>query len=417
MTESKKTYVSIGKCRICGNTNLQTVLNLGNMSVTGIFPRSEEDEVPVGPLTLVKCTGERTCGLVQLKDTFEPGILYGENYGYSSALNKSMVRHLQDIVQYCKSFVSLSRKDLIIDIGSNDGTLLSFFPKSTYTLLGVDPTANKFIESYREDIHVLSDFFSAEAVRELFPEGEAKVISSIAMFYDLDEPMKFAQDVESLLDDHGIWILEQSYCNTMIKNSSYDTICHEHLEYYNLKQIKWIMDELGMKIISIRFNGVNGGSFQIIAGKKSHPAPEITDDIDHILHQEQSIEDDSRTFERFRTDIMNHKKAVIKLLQTTLKGKSVYGYGASTKGNVILQYVGLTEKDIPFIMEINPDKFGRVTPGTHIPIISDDEARRKPPDYFLVLPWHFKDTILKKETFYRDHGTQFIFPLPNIEIV
>lgn len=417
MTELKKTHVSIGRCRICGNTNLQTVLDLGDMSVTGIFPRTEEDEVPIGPLTLVKCNGEKSCGLVQLKDTFEPGILYGSNYGYSSALNKSMVQHLRNIVQYCKSFVSLSKKDLIIDIGSNDGTLLSFFPKNSYTLLGVDPTANKFIESYRDDIHVLSDFFSEDKIREIFPKEKAKVISSIAMFYDLDEPVKFARDVNSLLDDRGIWVLEQSYCNTMIKNSSYDTICHEHLEYYNLKQIKWILDEIGMKIISIRFNDVNGGSFQVIAAKKSHPSPEITEEIEKILQQEQSVENDLMTFEKFKTDIEDHKKALITLLRTTLKGKTVFGYGASTKGNVILQYVGLTAQDIPYIMEINPDKFGRVTPGTHIPIISDDEARRKPPDYFLVLPWHFKDTILKKETFYRTHGTRFIFPLPTIEIV
>ncbi len=417
MTDQKKTHVSIDKCRICGNGDLQTVLDLGIMSVTGIFPRTSEDDVPVGPLTLVRCTGENSCGLVQLKDTFEPGILYGENYGYSSALNKSMVRHLEDIVNYGKTFVSLSKKDLIIDIGSNDGTLLSFFPKSTYTLLGVDPTANKFIDSYRDDIHVLSDFFSKEKVESVFPGHKAKIITSIAMFYDLDEPMKFARDVVSLLDDRGIWVLEQSYCNTMIKNSSYDTICHEHLEYYNLKQIKWITDKVGMKIISIRFNAVNGGSFQIIAAKKTHPAPEISEEIERILQEERTVEKDTQTFERFRKNIENHKKALIELLTTTLKGKSVYGYGASTKGNVILQYVGLTGKDIPFIMEINPDKFGRVTPGTHIPIISDEEARRKPPEYFLVLPWHFRDTILRKETFYRKHGTQFIFPLPEIDIV
>lgn len=417
MAEVKKTHVSIGKCRICGNARLQTVLDLGSMSVTGMFPRSSEDDVPVGPLTLVKCSGKDSCGLVQLKDTFEPGILYGASYGYSSALNKSMVRHLEDIVNYSKAFVSLSKKDLIMDIGSNDGTLLSFFPRNTYTLLGVDPTANKFIDSYREDIHVLSDFFSEEKVRNAFPDEKAKIITSIAMFYDLEDPVGFAKDVASLLDDQGIWVLEQSYCNTMIKNTSYDTICHEHLEYYNLKQIKWIMDEIGMKIISIRFNDVNGGSFQIIAAKKNHPSPEIKEKINNILKEEKKIEQDPKTFEIFRNTIEEHKKKLIDLLRVSLKGASVYGYGASTKGNVILQYVGLSSEDIPYIMEINPDKFGRVTPGTHIPIISEEEARRSPPDYFLVLPWHFRETILQKETFYKKHGTKFIFPLPTIDIV
>lgn len=417
MTQSQKTHVSIDKCRICRNTNLQTVLDLGNMSVTGIFPHSAYEHVPVGPLILVKCTGKDTCGLVQLKDTFAPGILYGDNYGYSSALNSSMVDHLKNIVSYCTSFVTLSKDDLIIDIGSNDGTLLSFFPKDTYTLLGVDPTANKFIDSYREDISIIPDFFTQAKVRESFPSQKAKIITSIAMFYDLDAPMQFAQDVASLLDDQGIWVLEQSYCNTMISNSSYDTICHEHLEYYNLKQIKWITDAVGMKIISIRFNDVNGGSFQIIAAKRSHTAPEIVEEIDKILQAEQIVEQDVRTFADFRRTIEDHKDALLLLLRSQLKGKTIYGYGASTKGNVILQYVGLTTKEIPYIMEINPDKFGRVTPGTHIPIISDEEVRRSPPDYFLVLPWHFKKHILKKETWYRKHGTHFIFPLPTLDIV
>jgi NDP-4-keto-2,6-dideoxyhexose 3-C-methyltransferase len=413
-------YKKIEGCRICGNSQLDLILDLGEMALTGIFPKTKSEEVPTGPLTLVKCRetipGD-SCGLVQLKETYSPDLMYGQNYGYRSGLNKSMVDHLHSKVKRILDHVALSPNDIVMDIGSNDSTLLQAYPKKQTTLVGFDPTGKKFKKYYPDHIILVTDFFSAETFKSKFENKKAKVITSIAMFYDLEKPLEFVRDVYDILSEDGIWVLEQSYMPLMLEVNAFDTICHEHLEYYRLKQIQWMMKKVGFKIIDIEFNQVNGGSFSITAAKLDSSLPE-TPDVARLLADEESKGlSTNKPYDEFRNQVFEFKSSIRQLLDKILNEKGlILGYGASTKGNVLLQFTGITSRDIPYIGEINTDKFGCYTPGTLIPIISEEEARKMNPDYFFVFPWHFKDFILQKEKSSSNKRVPLLFPLPSIEI-
>lgn len=414
-------YKEISKCRVCSNTKLKTVINLGAQKLTGVFPLPGEF-VDDGPLELVKCEGESGCGLVQLRHSCDTSQMYGLNYGYRSGLNQSMVEHLSNITSYIKRMVTFDTGDIVLDIGSNDGTLLGtycFDENKNIHLCGMDPTAVKFKQYYKSGIEVIEDFFSANNFVSRFgTEKKAKVITSIAMFYDLEDPIAFAKQVEQCLDENGIWVFEQSYMPFMIQARSFDTICQEHLEYYSMKQIQWILDEAELKIIDVDFNNVNGGSFRITAAKKNSTY-EKSNKVDQALISEAINGYNSfEIFEEFRSSIDDCKNECLEFLNKCKNdNKRVIGYGASTKGNVLLQYFGITPDLLPFIAEVNQDKFGHTTPGTEIPIISETEARSMKPDYFFVLPWHFKNNILDKERAYMaESGCKFVFPLPKFSI-
>lgn len=414
-------YRKIDKCRICGNADLVSILNLGKQVLTGVFPRDRKQILTCGPLELVKCCEDKKghyCGLVQLRHSYDFAELYGENYGYRSSLNKSMVEHLQNKVKRITELIDLSKGDLVVDIGSNDGTLLKGYPDKKYLLVGIDPTGNKFKEYYPKHIHFIPDFFSAESLRRHFGSKKAKVVTSIAMFYDLESPIDFMRQVYEILDDEGIWVFEQSYLPAMLEMNAYDTICHEHLEYYCLKQIKWVTDRVGFKIINIELNSVNGGSFAVTVAK-SHSSYTQDTRVDKILHEEKCKGlSNLKSYAEFTKRIFKHRDELVRFIRhIKSKNKTLLGYGASTKGNVILQFCKLSEKDIPFIAEVNKDKFGCFTPGTLIPIISEEEARKMKPDYFMVLPWHFKENIINKEKEFLKSGGKLFFPLPSLEIV
>ena len=415
-------YQEIKKCRICGNTELVSVLNLGDQALTGIFPETKGRNVGSMPLELVKCLDKDhndRCGLLQLKHTGNLSEFYGKDYGYRSGLNRSMVLHLHGKVKKILAQTRLAKGDLVIDIGSNDSSLLQAYPKDGIDLVGIDPTGVKFCKYYPSHIRLIPDFFSAAKVREHFGNRKAKIVTSISMFYDLEEPMSFMQQVHDVLDEQGVWVFEQSYMPTMLDRNSYDTICHEHLEYYALKQIQWMADRVGLKILDVEFNDINGGSFSVSVAKKSSPAQPNTARIKEILHQEHERGLHTlKPYEEFKTRVYQQREDLLKFIRkVNAEGKTVFGYGASTKGNVLLQFCGLTEKEIPCIAEVNPDKFGCFTPGTLIPISSEQEAKKLKPDYFLVLPWHFRENILEREQEYRKSGGKFLFPLPHIEAV
>ncbi len=271
-------YRRISECRICKNTELVEVLDLGVQALTGVFPRTKAQDVTAGPLKLVKCTGdEAACGLLQLQHTYDLGELYGDNYGYRSGLNASMVAHLHRKVRRILDRVRLPDDALIVDIGSNDSTTLQAYPTQGCTLVGIDPTANKFREFYPPHIRLIPDFFSATTIQQHLLARKATVITSFSMFYDLEEPLTFMKEVAEVLDDEGVWVLEQSYMPTMLRMNSYDTVCHEHLEYYALKQIKWMTDRADLKIIDVEFNDINGGSFSLMVAKRGSHYPESPD--------------------------------------------------------------------------------------------------------------------------------------------
>lgn len=402
-------------CRVSGATHLVSILNLGTQALTGVFPKRNSAPVPRGPLELVWCPES---GLVQMRHSYDPGAMYGENYGYRSGLNQSMVRHLASKVAFLERLVTLSSGDAVLDIGSNDATLLKSYKNPNLKKIGIDPTGVKFSSFYPEDIKLVPDFFSAERFRAV-SSGPAKIVTSIAMFYDLEDPVGFARQVHSILSDDGVWHFEQSYMPSMLRMNSYDTICHEHIEYYSLGVIAKILSQSGFVLLDVQMNAVNGGSFAVTAGKIGTARRPNSAVIQWLLEQEVRMGlETPRPFRDFEERVFRHREDLRRLIQGLVKdGKKVFGYGASTKGNVLLQFCGFTPQEIPFIAEVNPDKFGCVTPGTDIPIISEEEARAMKPDYFLVLPWHFKEGIVARETEFLSRGGKMIFPLPEIEIV
>ncbi len=408
-------YTEIKKCRICESVNLNTMLSLGEQYLTGVFPKSPQEALSKGPLDLVWCSN---CGLLQMKQSYSLDEMYGENYGYRSGLNASMVRHLQQKIHTLELLAKPSESDLVIDIGSNDATSLKAY-SGTCRKVGIDPTGKKFKEYYTNDISLIPDFFSAKVFQEQFPREKARIITSIAMFYDLENPAAFVQDIEAVLADDGIWHFEQSYMPSMLRTNSYDTICHEHLEFYSFKVVKNILESCGLRIIDVQMNAINGGSFGVTACKKNAPYGSNLPIINWLVQQEEDMGlDTPRPYRDFEERVFNHRKHLRTLVEALVAdGKKIIGYGASTKGNVLLQFCGLTAKNIPYIAEVNPDKYGSFTPGTNIPIISEKEARAMNPDYFLVLPWHFKTGILEREKEYMAQGGKLIFPLPEIEIV
>lgn len=412
----------IKKCLICGNEKLLPVLDLGIQSLTGVFSRRKDTPVGQGPLQLVKCQEDHAgkhCGLIQLKHIYNTGDLYGESYGYRSSLNPSMAAHLRRKTRKILKKITLRPGDMLVDIGSNDSTLLQSYPAQGLTLVGVDPLGEKLRKYYPPHIHLIPDFFSRRVLEKHFGSRKAKIITSIAMFYDLESPLAFMRQVYQLLTNDGVWIFEQSYMPAMLSMNSYDTVCHEHLEYYRLKQIKWMADRAGFKIIDLEFNQINGGSFSVMVAKRDSSYREAQTLVNRILKSEEKMGLHTlKPYRAFRKRVNQHKKKFRAQIQKLNKrGKKVLGYGASTKGNVILQFCGLREKDIPFVAEVNPDKFGAYTPGSSIPIISEEEARAMKPDYLVVLPWHFKDNIIARERGFLRGGGKLLFPLPRPRVV
>ncbi|MBW6532584.1 class I SAM-dependent methyltransferase [Sphingomonas sp. RRHST34] len=404
----------IKACRICGNERLEPVLDLGEQRLTGTFPRGEDFELTGGPLVLVKCVGDDTCGLVQLDRSYDLEEMYGENYGYRSGLNQSMVKHLEAKVRRITDLDLIRPGDLIVDIGSNDGTTLGFYPADGVTLVGIDPTAAKFHQYYKPHVDVIPDFFTERLVRERFPGRKARVVTSFSMFYDLEDPLAFMREIEGILEDDGVWVFEQSYLPTMLARNSYDTVCHEHIEFYALRQIHWMAERAGLAIRDVEFNDVNGGSFSVTAGKADGAPLPAT--VAALLSREESDGINSlEVYHRFAERTRRLREELTAFVAAArAEGKTVAALGASTKGNVLLQYCQLSPDTITAVGEVNPDKFGCVTPGTWIPIVPQEQLLGDKTDYLLVLPWHFRDFFVASREL---AGNTLLFPLPELEVV
>jgi GDP-mannose 4,6-dehydratase len=416
------------ECRICKNNHLIDIITLGDQTIASQFPLQDEPNPPSIPLTLVKChpadTNHHVCGLVQLKHTAPPSELYCKTYGYRSGLNNTMMQHLKTIVEDALRICSLEENDYILDIGGNDATLLKWYDQlTTKTIhrISIDPTGKQFAEFYPEKITLFPDFFYKENWEKAVSSNtiKAKIVTSIAMFYDLPDPIAFAQDVKDILHSEGVWIIEQSYLPTMIQCNSFDTICHEHLEYYCLRQIQWICDRVGLKIIHISFNDCNGGSFRVIMSHKESSYATNTTFIQEILEKEQAQGYDTlEPYQLFMERCEYQKHLLQQFIQGQVhQGKKICVYGASTKGNTLLQYYHLDKNVLLCAAERNPIKYGRRTPLTDIPIVSEAEVRKIKPEFMFVLPWHFKKEFLEREKEYLTEGGQFIFPLPYVDII
>jgi SAM-dependent methyltransferase len=409
-------------CRICGSTALTKVINLGEQHLQGSFVKPAKELPPMRkiPCVLVRCDptiDEKACGLLQLAHTVPPEILYSA-YWYRSGTNQTMRMHLKEIADQTVSFIR-KNEALVLDIGCNDGTLLKCYP-AAYEKIGIDPS--DIAGEITEDITIIQDLFPCTRLLDWMGERKFDIVSSIAMFYDLEDPIAFVSSIKQVLDKEGLWVFEMSYMPTMLEQNAYDTICHEHLEYYSLAVIEYILRKTDMKLIHASLNSSNGGSIRCYA---THDSNFRFDDkaaqqalANLRLHEFDLALDTDEPYKNFQERIEKHRDE-LKVLLKKLKraGKKIHVYGASTKGNTLLQWCDIDHTIVDCAAERNAEKFGARTIGTDISIVSEEESRALKPDYYLVLPWHFKEEFLEREKDMIVGGTGMIFPLPTIEIV
>ena len=409
-------------CRVCRSSALTKVIDLGEQYLQGSFVKPGKEMPPMRKIStsLLRCDpmkDESACGLLQMEHTVPPEVLYSA-YWYRSGTNNTMQQHLRGIAEGAISILNKPTAR-VLDIGCNDGTLLSYYPDS-FEKYGVDPS--DVAQEIKGKITVVQDIFPSSELKSRLGEKQLDIITSIAMFYDLEDPIAFTKAVKSILARDGIWIFEMSYMPTMLKMTSYDTICHEHLEYYSLAVIEYILKQAGMKIFNVSLNAINGGSIRCFATHTDNHIYKKDEFVQNIqaLHQEEfDMElDTDKPYKNFQKRVNKHKMKLTSLLKKLKKnGKRIHIYGASTKGNTILQWCGINKRIIDVAAERNPEKYGARTLGTDIPIVSEAESRAMNPDYYLVLPWHFKEEFIEREKGTLERGIGLIFPLPTIEII
>jgi hypothetical protein len=404
---------------------MQELFSLGELYVSDFL---KDGETPRGGKIEMKLVLEGDTGAVRLDKVAPLDTMYGK-YWYRSGINNTMKKELNSIVSSITDVYKLKENDLWIDIACNDGTLLSYVPNNLIRV-GIDPVDDSFKkESEKHANLIIQDYFTSEAFKNSkFGNLKAKVITSIAVFYDLEDPRSFVQDINNILDDDGVWVLQLSYTPLMLNQLAFDNICHEHVYYYSLFNIRNLFNEYGIEIMDAQLNDTNGGSFRIYCMKKNadkskfgtQPYRDVCEfRVNSILEYEKTLElDVAQTWVNFYNRINDLKEKTLSFIrEEKSKGKKIWGYGASTKGNTLLQYFGLDNTLIDGIAERSIYKFGLQTVGTNIPIYSEDEMRKAKPDYLLVLPWHFINEFIQRESEFLDYGGKFIVPCPKFEII
>ena len=406
-------------CLHCKNRDKKkftSLFSLGKLSYTGKFPLNKKTNIPKSEVKLIIC---KKCKLVQVSKNFDLKYMYDENYGYRTGINQTMTNHVKKIVKEISTKKNFLKKgDYVLDIASNDATLLNFYHKNLITV-GIDPTIKKYIKFYKNINYKFSDFFSKKKIDKVIKKKKFKVITALAVFYDLKNPGKFLNDISQIIDkSDGIFILEFQDLLSIIRNNLFDTICHEHLAYYSTKIITKMLKQNNLQIFDISTNKINGGSTRFYICHKKAIYKVKFNKIKSILNKETNYKlEYYETYKIFFRKIMQIKQKLNNLLHKIKnEGKIIHGYGASTKGNVLLQFFNINNSLLDCVADRNPLKVGSYTPGTKIPIKSENFSRKQNPHYYLVLPWHFKEEILKREKKIIQKGTKFIFPLPNIDI-
>jgi len=409
--------LTITECRSCGSTNLTNILSLGLQYPSNFIElNSISDKREQIPLELIFCE-KKDCGLLQLKHTASRESLYKE-YWFRSGLNEKMVDALKDITKSVEKRISLSENDIVLDIGCNDGTLLRSY-QSKVRLVGFEPASNLVDEAKEGTDLIINNFFSFYEFVQHFPNERIKVITSIAMFYDLEDPNSFVSDIVNCLDRDGIWIIQMAYLIPMLELNAFDNIVHEHLEYWSLKSLKRLLEEHDLEIFDVELNDVYGGSFRIFVKTKKNDKLNIQNSVDEFLKKEDEFGlEKKETYLNFANRVNSLKNKLNDFIKKEISnGKLIYAYGASTKGNTLLQFYNLNNKLISKAADRDSKKFGKMTVGSNIPIISEEQARDEKPDYFLVLPWHLVDFFKERENEFLNNGGKFIVPLPDFKII
>jgi NDP-4-keto-2,6-dideoxyhexose 3-C-methyltransferase len=405
----------IEACRSCDSKRLVPILNLGELYVSDFV--NSEGKRGKAPLELVLC---EDCNLLQLKHTVNPELLYRE-YWYKSGINETIRRDLKDIATKVERSVKLKSGDLVLDIGCNDGTILRMYKTEGLRSVGFEPAVNLIREASKGTTKIINDFFSLEVFQKSFSDEKAKVITAIAMFYDLDKPGEFVSDVSECLDKNGVFVIEQRYLFSMLEQNDIGNICHEHIEYYGLLSLRKLLEQYGLEIFDVELNKVNGGSFRVYVrhvGSRVKSFDGAEERVRRLETHERSLSlDDRKIYKDFASRVESIKSRLYSFIKAEHdRGKAIHVYGASTKGNTMLQYFGLDNRLIEAAAERDHRKVGKKTVVTQIPIITEEESRRSA-DYFLVLPWHFLDVFLKREEKFLMSGGKFIVPLPEFRVL
>ena len=402
----------ISGCRSCKSQELVDILSLGEQYISDFIDGNNKPEAY--PLSLVLCNN---CNLLQLKDNIPPAALYTDRYGYRSGINRTMREHLAEIVRSVEKMAKPKHGDIVIDIGCNDGTLLKSYNPIGLIRVGYDPITKFGLDFNGTDIKFVNGYFNSKTYKKTFGDNKAKIITAISMFYDLEEPNEFVSDLSSIIHDDGIIVIQQNYLAEMLKQNAFDNIVHEHLEYYSLASLEPLLRRNGLMVFDVSTNDINGGSFRTYIckiGKK-----DSADSVHRLREYEKKLGlSETKIYLDFADRIRSIKKNLLNLIEGEVKkGKTIYIYGASTRGNSILQYCGIDKRLIKKAIERNPEKWGKKIASTGIPIISEEEGRKERPDYMLVLPWFFKKEFIERETEYLKNGGKLIFPLPQVEVI
>lgn len=407
----------IQACRNCQNVDLKHILSIGNQHLVDFLEDNEENFT--APLELVLCDPETNgCGLLQLHHTVSPDLLY-RRFWYKSGVNQTIRDDLEEIVRKVEQKVNLENDDIVIDIGANDGTLLRFYKNKSIKSIGFEPANNLLEEASIDTFKIFNEYFNAKSFKSEFGIKKARVVTSISMFYDLDKPHDFVGDVKDILDENGIWILQMNYLVTMLENNAFDNIVHEHLEYYSLQSLEYLLNRHDLEVFDVEQNNINGGSIRVYIKFKNCKKFSISKNVDSVREYETKIGlNNTKTYLDFAERIQNLKEQTCKFIQDEIRdGKKIYVYGASTRGNTLLQYYGLNSESILAAAERNPEKWGKKTVGSRIPIISEEQARLEKPDYFLILPWYFIEEFVKRENKFLQNGGKFLIPLPEFKVI
>ena len=412
-------------CRVCGASGLVSIFSLGDMYVIDFLGDDEQSRSFKAPLELVLCNTENGgCGLLQLRHTVSHESMY-RNYWYRSGTNRTMTNELAGIAAKVESLVPLAAGGYVIDIGANDGTLLRNYKTQGLHLIGFEPAKNLQELNSVGTTKVFEDFFNANRWKENFGEAKAKGITAIAMFYDLEHPNDFLKDIVQCLDDDGVFIIQQSYLPLMLATNEFGNICHEHVEYYSLLSLEYLIKQNGLEIFDVELNDINGGSFRTYVrhagGRGKGVRAPIGADIrlQSLRLYEKSLGlDKHQVYLDFVKRVEDIKKQTMDFIKKEMAaGKKIHIYGASTKGNTVLQYFGIDGNMITAAADRNPGKWGKKMAGTNVPVISEEQSRAEKPDYFLVLPWHFLKEFMSREKEFLDRGGKFIVPFPEFRVV
>ena len=396
----------ITKCRLCHNKKLTQIYNFGNHYVSNFVQKKNIKKGVKAPLNLVYC---KNCQLLQLEHSAPQELMYKKFYWYRSGVTNTMKIALKDIFLNIKKMSIMKKGDTILDIGANDGTLLKYFKNEGFTTIGCEPAKNLTKELMRNSKFVINNFWDFKYLNNILKKNKLKkpkVITAIGMFYDLEDPSKFISDAAKSLDDNGVFIAQLMCLDSMIKKNDLGNICHEHLEFYSYPSLKYLFEKNGLKIMKIEENEINGGSYRIFCKKNIKKS---------ITYKENTSLKDIKGFIK---RVKKNKKACINFLKRSkIDKKKVFIYGASTKGNTLLQYYGINSNIITYASERSPEKWNKYTIGTGLKIISEDYARTLNPDYFFVMPYAFIKEFIKREKNWIKGGGKFILPYPNFKII